>query len=141
MAEDILVLFVDDDPALRDLTAEFLERVNEAITVQLEADPRAVPERLEEKPVDCIVSDLQMPSMNGIELCQHIRRDYPMLPFFIFTSVDDGCTIERALEAGATDYIEKAGGIEHYKLLAHRISNAVQHHRARDRLADLEPEV
>lgn len=126
MSDDIFVLYVDGNAALRDLTAELLEDVNSNITVGTEADPTTVPYRLAVEDVDCIVSEYELPTMDGLELCKRIRRDHPELPFFIFTNNDDRAVIEEALELGATDYIEKYTGIEHYKLLANRISNAVE---------------
>lgn len=136
MIDPIRVLCVDDDAAIRDLTAEFLERVTPRITVRTAADPTAVPARVKNEDIDCLVSDYQMPTMDGLELCKRVRREHPDMPFFLFTSNTDRSLIEEALAVGATDYIEKASGIEHYTLLANRITNAVQHHRTRMRLAD-----
>lgn len=138
MTDDILVLYVDDSPALRDLTVELLERVNPAITVTAEENPTDVTERLVTEPIECVVSDLDMPSMDGLELCGRIRDRHPEVPFFLLTSQDGETVIEEALAAGVTDYIQKETGVEHYKLLANRISNAVQHYRDRTRLAELE---
>lgn len=141
MSPDITVLFVDDDAALRDITAETLERLVPTITVSTESTPTAVSERLAEESLDCIVSDYQMPRMDGLQLCEQVRSEHPDIPFFLFTSIDDRDVIEEALASGATDYIWKAPGIEHYKLLGNRIVNAVQHYRLRNRLVAMESEV
>lgn len=137
MTRDILVLVVDDEPALRDLTADLLERVSDEITVRTEADPTMVTDRVRAEPIDCVVSDYRMPRLDGLELCSTLRRSHPHLPFFLLTSSGDPTVIERALERNATDYIQKQPGIEHYRLLANRIERAVQHHRDRSRLAEL----
>ena len=138
MSEEIRVLYVDDSAPMRDLTAELLERVDSSITVHAVSDPEAVESLIEEEFIDCIVSDYEMPSYDGLELCRDIRAEFEDLPFFLFTSKHERAVIEAALDAGATDYIEKSTGIEHYKLLANRITNAVHHHRDRQRIADLE---
>lgn len=134
----IRVLHVDDDPALRDLTADILERVDEDLRVLSESDPTAVPGRIETEAVDCVVSDLRMPECDGFELCERVRRDHPDLPFFLFTSEGRAGLVDRAMSLGATDLIEKDPGIDQYKLLANRIDRAVEHHRARERIDELE---
>lgn len=131
MPNGIEVLYVDDDPALRDLTAEMLERVHPAISVRTESDPTSVPGHLTEESIDCLVSDYHMPEMDGLELYDRVRDAHPDVPFFLFTNNDQPELIETALDAGVTDYVEKQPGIAHYKLLANRITNAVQHHRTR----------
>ena len=126
MTDDILVLYVDDNAALRDLTADLLERVNPNLTVRTEADPSTVRYQLTEEAVNCIVSDYDMAPINGIELCRRVRRDHPDVPFFLWSNDNDPALIDEALEAGATDFLEKSTGIEHYKLLANRIENACE---------------
>lgn len=140
MSNGIVVLYVDDDPAIRDLTAELLERANAAITVRPVADPTAVVDRLDDRRIECLVSDYEMPEMTGLELCDRVQTAHPDLPFFLFTNKPDRTVIEDALAAGVTDFVEKQTGIEHYQLLANRIENAVVHHRDRARLAELSSE-
>lgn len=140
MSDGIVVLYVDDDPAIRDLTADLLERANAGITVRTVADPTAVVDRLADRHIDCLVSDYEMPELTGLELWDRVQRTHPDLPFFLFTNRTDRAVIEDALAAGVTDFVEKQSGIEHYELLANRIENAVDHHRDRTRLAELSSE-
>ena len=138
MNRTVHVLYVDDDAALRDLTAELLEKVSADISVRTAADPTTVPTRLEATTVDCVVSDYEMPERNGLELCRELREDHPELPFFLFTSRGGEEIVSRAMLAGVTDYIQKEPGVEQYTLLANRITNAVARHRLQERLAELE---
>jgi DNA-binding NtrC family response regulator len=138
MTRDVRVLHVDDDPALLDLTADILERVDDGVSVLSESDPTAAPDRIEREPVDCVVSDLRMPECDGLELCERVRRVHPELPFFLFTSESGSGLVDRAMEVGATDFIEKDPGIDQYKLLVNRIERSVEHHRARKRIVELE---
>lgn len=140
MTPKIRVLFVDDDPAYRDLAAMMLEKVDSSIDVLTEGDPSNVPHRLTDESIDCVVSDYQMPGMDGLQLCERIREVHPEVPFFLFTSFEGGEVIEAALETGATDYIRKESGIEHFKLLANRVVKAVEHHRLRNQLTTQESE-
>lgn len=138
MTDDIVVLHVDDDPAFLDLTAEFLERADDAIDVRTETDPTVVPSRLETEPVDCLVSDLEMPDTDGLELCRTVRSEHPRFPFILFTSRSGEEVIESALEAGATDYVHKESGTHHYTLLANRVRLLVSRHRAVEQLSELD---
>ena len=136
MLQDIQVLHVDDDPAFRDLTAEFLEQVDGAIAVESEPDPTVVPSRVKTEPIDCVVSDLKMPRRDGLELCRLVRTEHATLPFVLFTNRQGKAVVERAMEAGATDYLRKETGTHHYTLLANRIRLLVSRHRAVQKLAE-----
>jgi len=140
MLQDITVLHVEDDAAFRDLTAEFLEGVDDTITVESESDPTVVPARVRTEPVDCVVSDLEMPERDGLELCQLVRTEHPTLPFILFTNRSGEEVIERALAIGATDYLQKETGTHHYTLLANRIRLVVSRHRAIQRLGSADAE-
>jgi PleD family two-component response regulator len=135
---DPQVLHIDDDPTLRDLTAELLERVDDGVTVRSESDPTAVTERIETEPIDCVVSDYRMPEMDGLELCRRIRESHSDIPFFLFTNEYNEEVVDRAMSFGVTDYIQKESGVVHYKLLAYRIRTAVRHHQIRERIQELE---
>lgn len=134
MDHAIRVLHVDDDSAFRDLAAELLERADDSLTVASEADPTDVLSRVESEPIDCVVSDFDMPEYDGLELCRRVRRDYPEFPFVLFTNRTGEEIVDRAMTAGATDYIRKETGTQHFTLLANRITLAVTRHRALCRL-------
>lgn len=60
-------------------------------------------------PFDCFLLDVQMPGMNGIELCSEIRKlpQYATTPVVMLTAMNDPLYIDRAFTAGATDYVPK----------------------------------
>lgn len=128
----VRVLHVDDDPALLDLTADFLERLDDRVTVRSESDPLAVPDRLDAEPVDCLVSDVRMPGCDGFELCERVREDHPDLPVILFTSERGDRVADRADGAGATDYVPKSPGVEQYRVLVARVREAVRARLARE---------
>lgn len=134
----IHVLHVDDEAALRDLTAEFLERADTHLTVTTEADPTMVVERVATEPIQCVVSDFEMTELDGLDLCRQVRSEHPNVPFFLFTSRKSEDLVDRAFAAGVTDYLQKDPGITQYKLLANRIRNAVAHYQVKHSRADSE---
>lgn len=130
--DDIAVLHVDDNQAFLDLAAEFLERAEADLTVLSESNPVAALRTIETEDVDCVVCDYNMPDMDGITLCEKIRERAPGLPVVLFTSQDDQELVERALEAGASDFVNKTSGTHQYTLLANRIVLLVTRRRALD---------
>jgi PAS domain S-box-containing protein len=129
--DSITILHVDDDPDFTDLTAEFLEREDDRFNVLSETHSEAVLDRLDSTDVDCLVSDYQMPGMDGIELLEAVRTDYSELPFILFTGAGSEAVAGEAISGGVTDYIQKSSGTGQYELLANRIRESVAHFRAR----------
>ncbi|WP_281193643.1 PAS domain S-box protein [Halorubrum sp. F4] len=131
MTDPIRVLHVDDDAAFTDLAAEFLERESERIDVRTETDPTAALEAARSGGIDCIVSDHDMPGMDGIELLESIREERPDLPFVLFTGKGSETVASDAVSAGVTEYLQKESGTDQYTLLANRIENVVERDRSR----------
>jgi PAS domain S-box-containing protein len=134
MDRDVRVLHVDDEVGLLDLTTAFLEREHDRFEVVSETDVSAALERLENEPVDCVVSDYKMPDVDGLEFLARVREEYADLPFILFTGEGSEAVASDAITAGATDYLQKESGTEQYRLLANRIENAVESYRAAQEL-------
>jgi CheY-like chemotaxis protein len=136
MASDITVLHIDDDLAFLDLTAELLERVDEDITVCSESDPTKALDRIEAEEIDGVISDYEMPQIDGLDLCVRIRGEYPHIPYFLFTSKPPDGLIDQALSVAMTDFIQKEAGIAHFKVIAKRLRNAVRQSRMQQQLEE-----
>ena len=137
--DSIRVLHVDDEPNFLDLAAEFVESAVDALTVHTASSASAGLGELEESDIDCVVSDFEMPGMNGLELFEAVRERRPGLPFILMTGKESEEIATRAIEAGVTDFLQKEVGTAQYTLLANRIKNAVERHRVarRRRATDL----
>ncbi|MFD1569860.1 PAS domain S-box protein [Halorubrum laminariae] len=130
--DEIRVLHVDDEPDFADLTADFLERIDDRFTVETATSVAAGRSALDEDPaVDCVISDYDMPEQSGIDFLRRVREDHPHLPFVLFTGKGSETIASEALRAGATDYLQKDAGTEQYELLANRVANAVRQVRGR----------
>lgn len=127
----IFTLCVDDEPGFAELTATFLERFDDQITTTSTDSPKEGLEILAENNVDCIVSDYNMPEMDGLEFLEAVRATHPDLPFILFTARGSEDTASDAISAGVTEYIEKGMSSDKYAVLGQRIQNVVGRYRSR----------
>ena len=128
--EGVNVLHVDDAPGLVDLAAECLTREDESFTVKTETDPTAVPSRLEDERVDCIISDYEMPELDGLELVERVRSVDASIPFILFTGRGSEAVAAEAIDSGVDAYIQKGGSRSQYAVLANRVRSLVDKARA-----------
>jgi two-component system response regulator FixJ len=126
MARDAVVHLIDDDDGVRQAvaflltTSGFAVRVYETAVAFLEALPTVQP--------GCIVTDVRMPEMDGLELQRQLRQRGVGLPVIVITGHGDVPLAVEAMKAGAIDFIEKPFNDE--KLLS-AIRVAIDQH-ARD---------
>jgi len=125
--EVISVLHVDDDTQFSELTKTMLEREYDTFEVVTTNDPHDVTGLLDRHDVDCLVSDYEMPGMDGIELLEQVRETDRTLPVILFTGKGTEAVASRAISAGVTEYLQKEGSRDQFALLANRIQNAVEH--------------
>jgi predicted signal transduction protein with EAL and GGDEF domain len=101
------VLVCDDDSSVRMLTRQCLE-ADEMLVVEAASGPEAIDQFVAERP-DLLFLDVEMPGMDGLEVCRRIR-DLPQgatIPIMIVTGSDDRRSIDEGFEAGATQYKTK----------------------------------
>jgi PAS domain S-box-containing protein len=130
MDAPITVLHVDDDPDLADMVATFLEREDGRLTVETAGGGEEALERLDAGEFDCVVSDYDMPGMDGLEFLDAVREQFPEFPFVLYTGKGSEEIASEAISKGVTDYLQKSGGPDQYAVLANRIVNGVEAHRA-----------
>jgi PAS domain S-box-containing protein len=131
----VTVLHVDDELALSSLVETYLQREAEDVDLRVESTERAraALELIENDPsaVDCVVSDYEMPEMDGLEFLRAVRSKRPNLPFILYTGKGSEEVARDAFRVGATDYVQKRSGTDQYAVLANRVLNAVSRERAR----------
>ncbi|MFC6951920.1 PAS domain S-box protein [Halorubellus litoreus] len=127
---ELRVLHVDDDPAIAELAATFLQRENDRLDIEVLTAASDGCEYLSEHDVDGIISDYEMPGANGLEFLQSVREHDPDIPFILYTGKGSEEVASAAISAGVTDYLQKETGTDQYALLANRLTNAIQHQRA-----------
>lgn len=128
----ISVLYVDDDPDLLEVGRLFLERSG-TLRVDTALSAERGLEKLKTVSYDIVVSDYQMPGMDGIEFLKLVRTRYPGLPFVIFTGRGREEIAIEALNSGADRYIQKGGDPRpQFTELIHSIRISVEKKRAQE---------
>lgn len=128
------VLVVDDDPALRKVLTLILERAGFAVRVA--ASGAEALGAMVENPVEVILTDVQMPGIDGLELLPVFRSRYPQTEVIVMTGY---ATVERAITAmkkGAYDFLTKP--FEDVDLVARIVSKALEKAKLRSRANMLE---
>lgn len=100
-----LILVVEDDPDLREALCDTL-RIS-AYRVLEVADAKKALEVLSLQRVGLIISDVQMPGMDGHELLKIVKRRHPDIPIVLITAYGTVPKAVDAIQAGAADYIIK----------------------------------
>jgi DNA-binding NtrC family response regulator len=99
------LLIVDDEPDLRELLA--LTLANIAAAVHTASNGKEALEIIKTGTIDVVLSDINMPEMNGLELLAQVRDLGLDIPFIFVTGYADSTKCVQALRLGATDFLEK----------------------------------
>lgn len=99
------LLLIDDEPMLLEKTAMLLEDIADEVFTS-ESGAGAL-EILKNKEVHCIICDINMPEMNGVEVLKKVRETHPDLPFIFYTGHGSRELMKEAIKFGAFDFIDK----------------------------------
>ncbi|MFK8053618.1 MAG: EAL domain-containing protein [Woeseiaceae bacterium] len=113
-----LVLVVDDEATIRLMTRRFLEHAD-FLVVDAPSGSKAQ-QQIEKVTPDIILLDVDMPGMNGYEVCEWIRsrKETRYTPIVMITGREDPISVDEAYDRGATDFIVKPIS---WSILAHRV--------------------
>ncbi|MEW6188158.1 MAG: response regulator [Thermodesulfobacteriota bacterium] len=112
------ILVVDDDQQIRELLLDFFHQLGFEVTTAangVEALGKFSPDD-----TDCILSDLVMPDMGGLELLKKIKTQAPKIPFLVITGYPSIETALEVMKQGAYDYITKPFQMEDVRIKVER---------------------
>lgn len=138
------LLYVDDEEVLLDLGRTYLEKEGEFSVVTAESAHKGLA-HLAKNPVDIIISDYQMPDVDGLAFLKIVREKYPDIPFILFTGRGREEVVIEAINSGADFYLQKGGDPKaQFAELKHKIRVAIERRSAvnalresRQRLSDI----
>ncbi|WP_181684621.1 ATP-binding response regulator [Halorhabdus salina] len=127
----IRILVVDDSEFFAEMTAETM-RTDHDIDAVAETNVDDALELLEDEPIDCVVSDYEMPDRDGLDFLSSVREQFGDLPFILLTGRGDETIASEAIAKGVADYLLKLEVVEdqQYGRLANRIRKVVSQQRA-----------
>ena len=123
---DATVYVVDDDPALRESLSYLLR--SEGLRVRTFDSARSFLSEHERNTRGCLVVDVRMPEMSGLQLLEHLIAEGSELPVIVISGHGDVPMAVRALKCGALDFIEKPFGDQ---ALLDRVHEALDEDRRR----------
>lgn len=99
-------LIIDDSATMRQLINIILKKSG-CKNVMDAPNGRVGLEKLAAKPVDIVLTDIDMPEMNGLEFIERAREQYADLPIIVLSTHGDEATRDKGLMLGANDYLTK----------------------------------
>lgn len=118
-----IVHVVDDDAAFCQIMEYLVETVG--LVVKTHSSAVEFIETCDIETVGCVIADVRMPTISGLELQERIRRIAPDIPVIILTAYSDVAIAVRAMKNGAFDFFEKPVGGQ---VLLDAIHSAIQEH-------------
>lgn len=105
---EITILIVDDSPTMRRIIKNTLDRIGFKSSVEAENGKDAL-EQLSQHQVDFIITDWNMPEMNGLEFVTSVRADaqFAKLPILMITTRGMKDDVLQAVQAGVNNYVVK----------------------------------
>lgn len=103
--EPFTVLVVDDDPAMRTLLRDWLERDGFRVIDEPSADRLLL--TASATPLDVVVLDKEMPGRGGFDVLPTFRQQCPEVPVILITAFGGGAVAQEAMRLGARTYLEK----------------------------------
>lgn len=131
------VLYVDDESALLEVVKFYIERTHE-FQVSTATSAQEALEILTSAHYDAIISDYQMPGMDGIAFLKVLRSRGDQTPFIIFTGKGREEVVIEALNSGADFYLQKGGDPKaQFAELAHKLKRSIQDRVSRNLMLEI----
>jgi FixJ family two-component response regulator len=100
-----MISIVDDDEAVRNATRALIRSLGYRVETFASAEEFLESDRLHE--TACLISDVQMPGLNGIELQARLKADGHRIPIIFVTAFPDAHVRDRAMQSGAVSFMSK----------------------------------
>jgi CheY-like chemotaxis protein len=111
------ILILDDRATNRNIYARLAAAIEDGVSAEVFADPADALEWLEHNRVDLVITDYKMPGMDGAEFTRRFRAmpNNRHVPLVVITAYDDRSFRLRALDAGATDFLQSP--VDHFEIV------------------------
>lgn len=126
------ITFIDDEPDLCAAAADWLDA--SGFSVETHTDPVRALAAIDTGACECVVSDIRMPGLSGLDLLERLQRTDPDLPVILLTGHGDVPVAVEAMQAGAYHFLEKPYDADQ---LVSILDNAVERRRLKREISSL----
>ena len=112
---NISVLYVEDENDVREFTSKLLGSILRKVYTAVDGQNGLSIYQENKNDIDLIITDINMPKMNGLDMCEHIRKDNHDIPIVITSAHNDSSFLKQAIEIGVNTYAMKP--IDIYQLM------------------------
>jgi len=122
-AEEINILLVDDDIDILNLASKALKKLTIPYNLVTATNGHDALEKVLLKAPNLVITDVQMPNMNGFELCTKLRKNVrtAFVPVIMLTALDDKDNITKGYLVGTDDYIVKPFNLSEFLARVERV--------------------
>jgi CheY-like chemotaxis protein len=115
------ILVVDDEELIRNLVVTALSELGHSwVTAK---DGNDALNKMKENKFDAIITDIDMPNMDGIILTREISKQYPSTPVMVMIAYDEEYFLGTAISAGAREFIKKPFSLDEFAIRLHKMIN------------------
>ena len=113
------ILVVDDEELIRNLVVTFLSRLGHSCFTAIDGVDAL--NKMKEKRIDVVITDVKMPNMDGITLTSEISKQYPECPIMVMTAFDEEYSAGTAISLGAREFIKKPFSLDEFAIRLHKM--------------------
>ena len=124
MDDKMTIMIVDDEKIVRESLYHWFTKIGH--TVEKASSGFEALERLEKNPFDVLFVDIRMPEMNGIELLEKVKKEYPETVVIIITAYGSIESAVKAMQLGASDYLLKPFKPDYLSLVMEKVAQQVK---------------
>ena len=124
MSAKMNIMIVDDEKIVRESLYHWFTKIGH--TVEKASSGFEALERLEKNPFDVLFVDIRMPEMNGIELLEKVKKEYPETVVIIITAYGSIESAVKAMQLGASDYLLKPFKPDYLSLVMEKVAQQVK---------------
>src|SRR6476469_2108703 len=110
MAPPINLLIADDHQLITDGLSKIFESETDMGRIYIAANGREAVQQTFENDIQCVIMDINMPALNGLEAAKEIKQRKPDVKIIVVSMLTDAVTVSRMLKAGASAFIGKDTG-------------------------------
>jgi CheY-like chemotaxis protein len=115
------ILVVDDEELIRNLVVTALSELGHSwVTAK---DGKDALNKIGENKFDAIITDVDMPNMDGIILTREISKQYPFIPVMVMIAYEEEYFLGTAISAGAREFIKKPFSLDEFAIRLHKMIN------------------